>query len=46
MGKLNAFVCGLCFESCIMNIVQGDITWAIIEGCLAIINGVLAVIDD
>jgi hypothetical protein len=46
MGKLNAFVCGLCFEGCLVHILQGNTTWAIIEGLFAITNGVLAVIND
>lgn len=46
MGKLNAFACGLCFESCLVNILQGDTTWAIITGLFAICNGIVAVIND
>ena len=46
MGKFNAFVCGLCFESCFVHILQGNTIWAIITGLLAISNGILAVIND
>lgn len=46
MGKLNAFACGLCCECCLISTLQSDTVLTIITGLFAIINGVLAVIDD